>query len=131
MVVHTAEDAASTGTTGDVQEVQIIDLFRTIITNQENMTKRIIKVEKDVQDVYKLLADVASELKNSTSRPPSSLHQTSEPPQTVEFNKIDDEDSLYRFENKFLHEDGYMQKMNDHFAIYSGLFGGLRLIRLE
>lgn len=141
------EDAPlnNTGTNYDINTYATDDLllnaapnethsaFKVIITNQENLAKRIINLEKGLQGINSQLFNLASWIKNNpNSRPQSAMSafsSTSNMSSTsvdipsapvVAFKLIDDENDLVAFETA-IENESYRLKMVDHFVKLLGV----------
>lgn len=104
----------------------VVSLIQVIIANQENLAKRLVTLEKGMQQIYSQLLNVANlcSTNSNFSRPQSeissvsNMSSTSEP-QVLEFKKIDDENSLLEFE-KSIGDQNKRMKMVEHFVSLIG-----------
>lgn len=78
--------------------------------NQENILKRVITVEKGMQEMFSLLQNVAGMMSASKTSPSNSAEDDS-----IVFNQIDDENSLMEFE-KTVEDVNVRKKIINHFV---------------
>lgn len=89
-------------------------LLQTIISNQEVMTKRLIKLEKGMQEIFSQLQNVTGMVSSNCSS--SEINTEIQP---IVFNKIDDENELVEFE-KTIDDRNNRKKMLDYFVSVIG-----------
>lgn len=99
-------------------------LLRTIIDNQVNLAKKIVKMEKGMQEIFSQLNNVASMCANIQSRPNSAMstlsNMSTSSEQPIEFQKIAGESDLEQFE-KSIEDVNHRKKMIDHFVLSIGV----------
>lgn len=88
--------------------------FQTIINNQNMMSKKLIALEKGMQDMFAQLQNLSSMMSSLSSQsiPSSKPHDSNE---LVEFEKIGDESALEQFEKK-IDDICYRKKLIEHFS---------------
>lgn len=88
--------------------------FQTIINNQNMMSKKLIALEKGMQDMFAQLQNLSSMMSSLSSQsiPSSKPHDSNE---LVEFAKIGDESALEQFEKK-IDDICYRKKLIEHFS---------------
>lgn len=98
-------------------DAPIADLFRTIINNQSMFAKKLISMEKGMQEMFGQLQNIGaaiSSLSNSSSAQ-STQSTSSNATELIDFQKIHDEDSLIEFE-KNIEDRNCHKKMIDYFV---------------
>lgn len=109
-------------TAGGNNDRQILEI---IISNQENMAKRIVKVEKGMQEIFTSIQNLTSLLTNNQvflSRHGSltSINSNMSNDVPIEYNLISDENELNAFE-KAIEVPTYRKRMIEYFSIAIGL----------
>lgn len=94
------------------------NLLHTIINNQEMIAKRLIKLEKGMQEIFSQLQNVAG-MVSSFSSSGSSTSETCTEKEAIVFQKIDDEDGIIEFE-KTIEDRNNRKKMIDYFVSVIG-----------
>lgn len=129
----------NTQNVSNVQTTATDSIFQVMIANQENLAKRIIRLEKGLQEINSQLLNLCSWIKNNAnSRPQSAMSTmssasnvslTTEPPSTeIIFKRIDDENDLLEFE-KSIGDGNYRSMMCEHFV--KPFSGAKKLISVE
>lgn len=90
------------------------NLLHTIINNQEMIAKRLIKLEKGMQEIFSQLQGVAG-MVSSFSSSCSSTSETGTEKEAIIFQKIDDENGIIEFEDR-----NNRKNVVDHFVSVIG-----------
>lgn len=102
------------------------DQINVIISNQQVLAKKLIKLEKGLQEVFTSVQNICSMISNnpaySNSRPASALSLISNVSVDVpvEYSLISDENELETFE-KSIEDQGIRKKLIEHFVTLIGL----------
>lgn len=102
-----------------VNNAPVSTFLQTIINNQEMMSKKLITLEKGMQEMFAQLQNLSSMMSSLSSQsiPSSKSHDVNE---QVEFEKIGDENALEQFEEKIEKDASYRKKLIVHFSSIIG-----------
>lgn len=101
---------------------------QTIINNQEGIAKRLLKIEKGMEEIFSQLQNLFSAVSTLTSSSHSMAKATGNENETIEFEKINDENDLIEFEKSI--EDRKRRKvMMEYFVDIIGKFNNDASVR--
>lgn len=97
-----------------VNNAPVSTFLQTIINNQEMMSKKLITLEKGMQEMFAQLQNLSSMMSSLSSS--SNTVMSHDVNEQVEFEKIGDENALEQFEEKIEKDASYRKKLIVHFS---------------